>query len=191
MMLHGLHKWSSMLSVHLWPYGLQMANDICNSTPCKGSDITPIELFSGVTICPKLKHYHSFGCPTYVLDKELQAQKSLPKWRSIARLGIYLGPSPNHSRSVSLVFNPHTGHVTRNFMLNMMNSLRAAPQLRCPSCHLERAERPGINPVQGHGPIHDQTFERVHGRSYKLRRSHESRGHTCESTLVDRGHESD
>ena len=91
MMLHGLRKWSSMLSVHLWPYGLQMANDICNSTPCKRSDISPIELLSGVTICPKLKHYHSFGCPTYVLDKELQAQKSLPKWRSIARLGIHLG----------------------------------------------------------------------------------------------------
>ena len=31
-------------------------NDICNSTPCKGSNISPIELFSGVAICPKLKH---------------------------------------------------------------------------------------------------------------------------------------
>ena len=115
MMLRGLRKWISMVSVHLWPYGLRTANNISNSTPCKGSNIFPIKLFSGVTICPKLKHYHSFGCPTYVLDKELQEQKSLPKWWSRAKLGVYLGPSPNHSRSVSLVLNPHTGHVSPQF----------------------------------------------------------------------------
>ena len=115
MMLHALCKWSSMLSIHLWPYGLRMANDICNSTPHKGSDISPIELFSGVTMHQKLKHYHSFGCPTYILDKALQAQKSLPKWQSRAKLGMYLGPSPNHSCSVSLMLNPCTGHVSPQF----------------------------------------------------------------------------
>ena len=83
-----------------------MANDICNSTPYKGSDISPIELLSGVAMCPKLKHYHSFGCPMYILNKALQAQK----WQSRARLGMYLGPSPN--RSMSLVLNPRTGHVS-------------------------------------------------------------------------------
>ena len=51
MMLHALRKWSSMLSVHLWPYGLCTANNICNSTPHKGSNISPIELFSGVWQC--------------------------------------------------------------------------------------------------------------------------------------------
>ena len=66
----------------------------------------------GVTVCPKLNHYHSFGCPTYMLDKELQAQKSLPKWCSRARLGRYLSPSPNPSRSVSLVLNHRTWHMS-------------------------------------------------------------------------------
>ena len=115
MMLHGLRKWSSMLSIHLWLYGLCTANDICNSTLRKGSDISPIKLFSGVTMRSKLKHYHSFGCPLYVLDKALQAQKSLPKWQSRARLSMYLGPSPNHSCSMSLVLNPRTGHVSLQF----------------------------------------------------------------------------
>ena len=186
MMLHGLHKWSSMLSIHLWPYGLRMANDICNSTPCKGSDISPIELFAGVTVRPKLNHYHSFGCPTYVLDKELQAQKRLPKWCSRARLGIYLGPSPNHSRSVSLVLNPHTRHVSP-----LRDHRWVAPQLRCTSCHLERTKWPGINPVQGLGPAHDQTFEGAHGQSYEHHRPRESRGSICESTRIDRVHKSD
>ena len=95
--------------------GAQCSRSTCNSTPRKGSDISPIELFSGLTVHPKLKHYHSFGCPTYVLDKELQAQKSLPKWCSRARLNIYLGPSSNHSRSVSLVLNPRTGHMSPQF----------------------------------------------------------------------------
>ena len=112
MMLHALRKWSSMFSIHLWPYGLHTANDICNSTLRKGSDISPIESLSGVTIHPKLKQYHAFGCPMYVLKKDLQAQKSLPKWQSRAWLGMYLGPSPNHSCSMSLVLNPRTGHVS-------------------------------------------------------------------------------
>ena len=115
MMLHALRKWSSMLSLHLWPYGLCTVNDICNSTPHKGSNISPIELFSGVAVRPKLKHYHAFGCPIYVLDKDLQAQKNLPKWQSRARLGVYLGPSPNHACSMSLVLNPRTGHVSPQF----------------------------------------------------------------------------
>ena len=115
MMLHALHKWSLMLSIYLWPYGLCTANDICNSTLRKGSNISPIKLFSGVAVCPKLKHYNAFGCPTYVLDKDLQAQKNLPKSQSRARLSVYLGPSPNHSRSVSLVLNPRTGHVSPQF----------------------------------------------------------------------------
>ena len=115
MMLHALRKWSSMLSVHLWPYELRTANDICNSTLHKGSNVSPIKLFSGVAVRPKLKHYHAFGCPTYILNKDLQAQKNFPKWQSRARLSMYLGPSPNHSCSVSLVLNPHTGHMSPQF----------------------------------------------------------------------------
>ena len=30
-------------------------------------------------------------------------------------LGVYLGPSPNHARSVALVLNPRTGHVSPQF----------------------------------------------------------------------------
>ena len=108
LMLHAVHKWSSMLSVHLWPYGLHTVNDIHNSTLHKGSNVPPIELFSGVEVRPKRKHYHAFGCPTYILNKNLQAQMNLPKWQSRARFGVYLGPSPNYSRSMSLVLNPPT-----------------------------------------------------------------------------------
>ena len=56
-----------------------------------------------------------FGCPTYILDNKLQGKLSIPKWFSHTRLGVYLGPSPNHSRSVGLVLNPRTGQVLLQF----------------------------------------------------------------------------
>ena len=64
---------------------------------------------------PKLKHFHNFGCPTYILDNSLASGKSIPKWKSRSRLGVYLGPSPNHAKTVSLVLNPRTGHVSPQF----------------------------------------------------------------------------
>ena len=47
----------------------------------------------------------------HVLDNALQGQHYLPKWQKRALLGVYLGPFPNHSRTVHLILNPTTGHV--------------------------------------------------------------------------------
>ena len=74
------HKWPRMLSIHLWPY-MRMANKIMISTPTKDGDKSPQELFSDVNILPKIKHFHTFTCPTYVLDNALQGQHYLPNWQ--------------------------------------------------------------------------------------------------------------
>ena len=100
-----------MLSIHLWPYAMRMANEIMISTPTKDCDKSLQELFSGVNILPKIKHFHTFTCPTYVLDNALQGQHYLPKWQKRAQLGVYLWPSPNHSRTVHLILNLRMGHV--------------------------------------------------------------------------------
>ena len=63
----------------------------------------------------KLRHFHAFGCPTCVLDNALQSGQSAPKQQQHSRLGVYLGPSPNHAQSVALVLNPRTGHVSPQF----------------------------------------------------------------------------
>ena len=42
-------------------------------------------------------------------------RKGAPKWRQRSWLRVYLGPSPNHARSVALVLNPRTGHVSPQF----------------------------------------------------------------------------
>jgi hypothetical protein len=66
-------------------------------------------------VSPLLKSNHTFGCPVYALQNCLQAGGHLPKWNSRARLGIYLGPSPRHASSVSLVLNLTTGLVSPQF----------------------------------------------------------------------------
>ena len=94
---------------------MRHASDVANSTPRKGEDSSPIERFIGVPVRPKLRHYHAFGCPTYVLDNALQSGQGVPKWKQRARLVIYLGPSPSHARTVALILNPRTGHVSPQF----------------------------------------------------------------------------
>ena len=59
-LLFALHKWLRMLSIHLWPYAMCTANEIMISTPTKDCDKSPQELFSGVNVLPKIKHFHSF-----------------------------------------------------------------------------------------------------------------------------------
>ena len=114
-MLYAMNKWKKMVIINLWPYAMRHANDVANATPRKGDELSPLELFSGIQIAPKLRHFHAFGCPTYVLDNALQSGQGAPKWKERARLGVYLGPSPNHARSVALVLNPRTGHVSPQF----------------------------------------------------------------------------
>ena len=54
---------------------------------------------------PKLTKFHQFGSPIYILCGPLQTGQQVPKLQSRARLGIYLGMSPKHARSVALVLN--------------------------------------------------------------------------------------
>ena len=114
-MLYAMNKWRKMVIINLWPYAMRHANDVANATPRKGQELSPLEMFSRVEIAPKLRHFHAFGCPTYVLDNALQSGQGAPKWKEHSRLGVYLGPSPNHARSIALVLNPRTGHVSPQF----------------------------------------------------------------------------
>ncbi|KAI2498176.1 hypothetical protein MHU86_16319 [Fragilaria crotonensis] len=45
----------------------------------------------------------------------MQSGKKLPKWEVRSRMGVYLGMSMQHARSVALVLNLKTGHVSPQF----------------------------------------------------------------------------
>jgi hypothetical protein len=87
-----------------------------NRIPQRFSGITPLEL---VTQCKsdhrELMRAHVWGCPVYVLEASLQDGKKLPKWNKRARMGQFLGFSREHSSTVALVRNLHTGHVSPQY----------------------------------------------------------------------------
>ena len=121
-MLYAMNKWRKMVIINLWPYAMRHTDDVANATPRKGQERSPLELFSGVQITPKLQHFHAFGCPMYMLDNALQSGQGAPKWKECSRLGVYLGPSSNHACSVALVLNPRTGHMSPQFHIKFDDS---------------------------------------------------------------------
>ena len=49
------------------------------------------------------------------MNASLQAGNSIPKWDQRARLGVNLGPSPNHARSASVILNQTSEFVSPQF----------------------------------------------------------------------------
>ena len=59
---------------------------------------------------PNVTEIHPFGCPVYVTRF-----RDKGRWKSRARLGVYLGPSPHHAASVGLILNTKTSYVSPQF----------------------------------------------------------------------------
>ena len=116
-LIHAKQRWPNAIESNLWPYALRCANHAHNYTISNKSDRLPINLFSQVEEVNTTRHFHTFGCPAYVLDPELQSGKLRPrhKWEDRARVSINLGPSPQHGKSVHLLLNTQTGRVTPQF----------------------------------------------------------------------------
>jgi Reverse transcriptase (RNA-dependent DNA polymerase) len=116
MLLHAAHRWPAAVTANLWPYAVRMANDTINAAPQVGTGLSPMERFTQVDVAPRVRHSHTFGCPVYVLDAQLQtAGGQIDKWKERSRVGLYLGTSPRHSKRVALVLNLQTGHVSPQF----------------------------------------------------------------------------
>jgi hypothetical protein len=117
MMIHAQHRWPTAIDAHLWPYALRTANEVFNNAPTttRPDMKSPIELFSKSPVRPNLDHFQPFGCPVFVLDANMQSGKKIPKWQLRSRMGINLGISNQHARSIVLVLNLTTGHVSPQF----------------------------------------------------------------------------
>ena len=116
MLIHANARWPEAISVHLWPYALRLANDAYNESPTSNLKRSPVELFTNTAVMPEPKHWKPFGCPVYVLDNALQNAGGIKgKWEHRSRVGVYLGRSPFHARSVALVLNLQTGRVSPQF----------------------------------------------------------------------------
>jgi len=117
MLIHAMIHWPEIIKESFWPYAIQLAVDIHNSTPTD-SGLSPLEIFSGTTSSSNpLVNFHPFGCPIFVLEPTLHQNHKIPKWKPRLRMGVYLGHSPDHALSIPLVFSTTTGLVSPQFHL--------------------------------------------------------------------------
>jgi hypothetical protein len=72
MLLLAAHRWPAAVRANLWPYTVRMANDSINNAPQVPTGLSPMERFTQVDVAPRVRHSHTFGCPVYVLDAQLQ-----------------------------------------------------------------------------------------------------------------------
>jgi hypothetical protein len=119
MLLHATRRWPDAISANLWPYALRMANDIYNSTSSISTKQVPVNMFSDSNIATKPKHWYPFGCPVYILDSQIQEGKRISKWATRARVGIYMGQSAQHARTIALVRSLSTGLGLPQFHVRM------------------------------------------------------------------------
>ena len=115
-LLHDQRRWPNVITTLLWPFSWKDDERRRNEIHTDLDNRSPLARFSGVDWLPELKNYHTWGCPTYVLDDGLQDDGSkIPKWDPRSRLGIYLGQSSWHTGNVALVLNPKTLHVSPQY----------------------------------------------------------------------------
>lgn len=141
---HAKQRWPQAIDTSLWPYAIRTVNQVLNHTPRVGQDNTPLERFARTQKITRLRYFHPFGCPVYVLDERIANNKKIPKWEDKARVGVYLGPSPRHARSVSLVLSLTTGlvspqyHVKHDNLFETIKRQTALLYLWQQKCHLTK-----------------------------------------------------
>ncbi|KAG7339612.1 reverse transcriptase RNA-dependent DNA polymerase [Nitzschia inconspicua] len=131
-LIHAKIRWPGVIDARLWPYALTTANDVYNQTGSvqKKTSKVPIQLFTDSNHHQPKSDFHTFGCPVYVLESDLQDGKKINKWDGRARLGVNLGPSPVHATNVSLVLNLETGHVSPQYHIVHDDTFETLGQLQ-------------------------------------------------------------
>lgn len=115
MILHALVHWKDKVEPMLWPMVVDYAEYLYNHLP-NDKGIAPTDIFSGIqTPWHKLQDMHVWGCPTHVLDPNLQEGKKLLRWQPRSHQGMFLGLSPKHSSDVPLIRNLQTGSISPQY----------------------------------------------------------------------------
>jgi hypothetical protein len=100
MIIYAKHMWPDAIDASLWLYAIRLSCNIDNST---------------------------IRNTTYVLTNHDGLHNS--KWDPRARIGIYIGPSPKHARSVHLILNPSTGLTSPQYHVRFDNLFRTTTNM--------------------------------------------------------------
>ena len=130
--MYDQNHWTEYISTILWPFALKAAQDPLNQLNAKLQGTTPDMRYSWVAAMTlRLRDFHTFLFPCYIIGSRIQTNpKGVPKWDPRARLGIYLGQSPDHAANVALVLNPKTGLLSPQFHVLFDDDFTTVPHLR-------------------------------------------------------------
>ena len=117
MLLHTMALWPSAIIAEFWSYAFKQAALIHNVSPRRGEKESPYTKFTNEDNTIQPSDLRVFGCPVYVLEKDLQDGNNHSKWKVRAHQGIYVGHSPNHASNVVLVYNPVTKLVSPQYIV--------------------------------------------------------------------------
>ena len=90
---------------------------IWNHLPNQHTGLSPNEIFSQ-SLEPNLDYFKMtqvWGCPTYVLEPNIQDGRKIPKWQPKSRREAFLGFSKQHSSIIGLILNLRTGSITPQY----------------------------------------------------------------------------
>jgi hypothetical protein len=176
-LLHAIKKWPTAITINLWPYALRYVNDVNNHIPRKHEQESPIELFSSTKTSAKLHQFQHFGCPVYVLDHKLQAgRKSGMKWKERVRIGVNLGFSPQHAKSVHLILSLTSGCVSPQYHCTFDSSFESLKQHPVPeSLWQEKA----------HFVIKSKSLHEERINNTKTNLSEQTKEHNEQTTIPD------
>jgi hypothetical protein len=119
--------WPDAIDASLWPYAIRLSCNIDNSTIRYTTFNSRIEEIANVAVRPKLRHFYPFGCPSFIITNHNGLHYS--KWDPRARIGIYIGSSPKHSRLVHLILNPSTGLTSPQYHVRFDNLLQTTTNM--------------------------------------------------------------
>ena len=133
-LIHLMLHWPRQCKLNLWALVMNYAVWVYNCVPRESlGGLTPDEFWSGArSNHDDLRRAHVFGCPVYVLDARLQNGKTIPKWESRSRQGMFVGFSSDHSSLVPLVLNLETGNISPQYHVIFDDKFETVPSL-CPS----------------------------------------------------------
>ena len=83
LVLHAQRHWPEYITTMFWPFALVAAADRMNHLHVDMHGQTPVMKFSNtIGSSTRLSHFHTFGCPIYILDARLQIFGDVgpPKW---------------------------------------------------------------------------------------------------------------
>jgi hypothetical protein len=117
MLNHAISKWDKTITPECWPFAIQQAATIYNTTKRRSRDydMSPWEQFTGERSKLSQSDMHPLLCPVYVLDRRMQEGTSPPKWTKRTAQKVYGGHLHHYSRSVPMVWDPKTKLVSPQF----------------------------------------------------------------------------